>query len=216
MNVTVILCTYNRCASLSRALDSLAASKLPGSLLWEILIVDNNSNDSTREVARQFCDRYPGRFRYLFEPSPGKSYALNAGIENATGKILAFTDDDVVVEQDWLQNLTASLNGDVWAGSAGRTLPERKFSPPHWIPRKGIYALAPLAVFDRGTEPFQLAETPFGNNMAYQKAMFEKYGGFRTDLGPCAGSLEAQKSEDSEFGLRLMVGSPGTELEFAL
>lgn len=204
MNITVILCTYNRCHSLSRALESLAASRLPYTFKWEILVVDNNSNDGTREVAQKFCNLWPDRFRYLFEPRAGKSYALNTGIKNAAGHILAFTDDDVVVEADWLQNLTASLNDDAWAGSAGRTLPERNFSPPRWIPRKGLYALAPLAVFDRGTVPFQLTEPPFGNNMAYRRAVFEKYGGFRVDLGPCAGSPNSQKSEDSEFGLRLI------------
>jgi glycosyltransferase involved in cell wall biosynthesis len=204
MNITVILCTYNRCQSLSKALESLAASQLQASCDWEVLVVDNNSNDSTREVVLKLCNRVPDHFRYIFEARPGKSYALNTGIKNAKGQVLAFTDDDVVVEPDWLQNLTASLHGDAWAGASGRTLPEREFSPPRWIPRKGLYALAPLAVFDRGTEPFQLAETPFGNNMAFRKVMFEKYGGFRVDLGPCAGSAEAQKSEDSEFGLRLV------------
>jgi len=202
MNITVILCTYNRCENLSKALESLAASALPDS--WEVLVVDNNSSDRTREVTQNFCDRYPGRFRYMFEPRPGKSNALNAGIKDARGDILAFTDDDVTVEPTWLRNLTVVLQDSTWAGSAGRTLPEQSFSPPSWIPRKGLYALAPLAVFDRGAEPFQLSETPYGNNMAYRKSMFEKYGGFRADLGPCAGSLDVQKSEDSEFGTRLL------------
>ena len=204
MNITVILCTYNRCESLSRTLDSLAASALPGSDTWEVLVVDNNSSDWTREVVQNFSDRYPGRFRYLFEPRPGKSNALNTGIKNAHGDLLAFTDDDVIVEPAWLQNLTSSLQDSGWVGVAGRTLPEQGFSPPPWIPRKGLYALAPLAIFDRGSEPFQLAETPYGNNMAYRKSIVEKYGGFRVDLGPRAGSLNVQKSEDSEFGTRLL------------
>ena len=204
MNITVLLCTHNRCESLAKALDSLAGSTLPDSVAWEVLVVDNNSSDRTREVTQNFCDRYPDHFRYLFEPRPGKSNALNAGIKNAMGDILAFTDDDVAVEPTWLQNLTAVLQDSAWAGSAGRTLPEQSFSPPSWIPRKGLHALAPLAVFDRGTEPFQLAETPYGNNMAYRKSIVEKYGGFRVDLGPCANSLDVQKSEDSEFGTRLL------------
>src|SRR5258708_37428539 len=127
MNITVILCTFNRCHSLSKALGSLAATQLQDSLQWEVLVVDNNSNEGTREVALDFGNRFPDRFRYEFEARPGKSYALNTGIKNAHGQILAFTDDDVVVEPDWLQNLTASLHGDEWAGAAGRTLPEREF-----------------------------------------------------------------------------------------
>jgi len=68
---------------LAKALDSVAASRLPDSVEWEVVVVDNNSRDQTREVVEEFRCRYPGRFRYLFEPRQGKSYALNAGIREA-------------------------------------------------------------------------------------------------------------------------------------
>ena len=61
-----------------------------------------------------------------------------------------------------------------------------------------------LAIFDRGSEASELTEAPFGTDMAYRKEMFEKHGGFRTDLGPWAGSRGPEKSEDSEFGHRLL------------
>ena len=50
MNITVILCTYNRCQSLVKALSSVALSRLPESVTWEVLVVDNNSHDRTRDV----------------------------------------------------------------------------------------------------------------------------------------------------------------------
>jgi glycosyltransferase involved in cell wall biosynthesis len=205
MNITVILCTYNRCQSLSRALNSAAAQKLPESVEWEVLVVDNNSNDQTPEVVREFCNRYPGRFRYICEPQPGKSHALNAGIREARGDVLAFMDDDVTVAPSWLKNLTETLHNGEWVGAGGRILPGENFSPPRWLSLKGPrgrYALAPLALFDLGEEPGQLAEPPFGANMAFRKEMFEKHGGFRTDLGPCPGS--EIRNEDSEFGSRLL------------
>ena len=67
MNVTVIICTYNRCQSLAKALGSVASSVLPDSVEWEVLVVDNNSKDQTPEVVDGFSRRHPGRFRYLFE-----------------------------------------------------------------------------------------------------------------------------------------------------
>ena len=109
MQITVILCTYNRCQSLARALNSLAASILPETIEWEVLVVDNNSSDQTKAVVSDFACRHPGRFRYRFEPQQGKSYALNAGIGEARGDILAFMDDDVTVEPVWLQDLTSAL-----------------------------------------------------------------------------------------------------------
>ena len=177
-------------------------STLPESIDWEVLVVDNNSSDQTRSVAEKFCARDPRRFRYVFEPQQGKSLALNAGIQKAQGDILVFTDDDLTVEPTWLQNLTASFDRGEWVGAGGRTLPEKKFSPPRWLAMDGRYALGPLGMFDIGPEAGEFREPPIGNNMAYRKEMFEKYGGFRTDLGPRPGS--EIRSEDTEFGQRLL------------
>lgn len=202
MNITVILCTYNRCQSLAKALGSVAVSTFEKSVAWEVIVVDNNSNDHTRDVVEEYCRQYPGKFRYVFEPRQGKSFALTTGIHNAQGQILAFMDDDVIVEPGWLQNLTANLNGDQWVGAGGRILPEQPFSPPSWLPLETRYALAPFALFDLGPEPGRLAEAPFGTNMAFQRKLFAKYGGFRTDLGPCPGS--GVPNEDTEFGQRIL------------
>src|SRR6266852_7424384 len=115
MKITVIICTFNRCRSLSKALDSVAAQVLPESIEWKVIVVDNNSSDQTRELAEDYSRRYPGRFRYLFEPQQGKSHALNTGIREARGEILAFMDDDVIVDTKWLQNLTAVFQKEGWA-----------------------------------------------------------------------------------------------------
>jgi glycosyltransferase involved in cell wall biosynthesis len=206
MNITVILCTYNRCRSLAKTLESLAKSTLPESMAWEVLVVDNSSTDQTRDVVDRISDRVAGRFRYLFEPQPGKSYALNAGVCAARGEILAFVDDDVVVEPTWLQNLTAPLlEGDYWAGSGGRTLPSAPFSPPPWLPDSmgGIFC----AHFDLGDKAGQLDRAPYGANMAFRREMFEMYGGFRIDLGPSPNKDVPRPNEDTEFGRRLMAAS---------
>jgi len=204
MDITVILCTYNRCQILPNALSSVAASNLPESVGWEVLVVDNNSSDQTRDVVEEFCRRYPGRFRYLFEPQPGKSHALNAGIREARGDVLAFMDDDVTVDPTWLQNLTADLEDGEWAGAGGRVLLEGTFSSPRWLALDGPYSLGHtlFAHFDKGAYACELTEAPFGTNMAFRKEMFEKYGAFRTDMGPSPGS--EIRHEDAEFGHRLL------------
>lgn len=210
MKITVILCTYNRCRSLEKALHSVAVSTLPESMQWEVLVVDNNSCDQTRAVVEDFCHRYPSRIRYLFEPRPGKSNALNTGIREAQGDVLAFMDDDVTVGPTWLQNLTANLHNREWAGTGGRTLPEPSFLPPRWLSLEE-WTLATLGCFDRGLDVFELTEPPCGNNAAFQKEMFEKHGGFRRDLGPRPGNLI--RSEDTEFGLRLLAAGERLKYE---
>jgi glycosyltransferase involved in cell wall biosynthesis len=204
MKITLIVCTYNRCQTLAKALNSAAALTLPESTEWEVLVVDNNSRDQTRAIAEQFCSRHLGRFRYLFEPVPGKSHGLNSGIREARGDILAFMDDDVTVEPAWLHNLTAPLHDSRWAGSGGPIFPEWLRPPPRWLPRDGRYALAPLASFNLGNEATELLEPPFGTNMAFRKTMFEKYGNFRTDLGPSPNKDIPRVNDDTEFGSRLI------------
>lgn len=204
MDITVILCTYNRCDSLAAALQSVAESRMPAAVSWEVLVVDNNSKDKTREVAERFVAQYPGRFRYAFEPTPGKSHALNLAIHQAVSGILAFMDDDVQVEPDWLENLTRIFESPAYCGSGGRIFPERGFVPPDWLASTEQYSLAPLAMFDLGPDPGELEEPPFGTNMAFRREVFARYGDFRRDLGPQPGS--EIRSEDTEFGLRVLRG----------
>lgn len=204
MDVTVILCTFNRCESLGVALNSVAVSQMPESVSWEVLVVDNNSTDRTREVAAEFAEKYPGRFRYLFESRPGKSNALNAAIRDTTAPILAFMDDDVHVQPDWLHMLTRVFADPRYAGAGGRILPESEFTAPAWLETTRPYALAPLAMFDLGPEAGRLEEPPFGTNMAFRREVFERYGKFRRDLGPQPGS--EIRSEDTEFGMRVLHG----------
>jgi glucosyl-dolichyl phosphate glucuronosyltransferase len=204
MNISVILCTYNRAESLKKALESMAASEVPASLEWEVLLVDNNSSDFTSAVGTEFCRRFPGRFRYLHVAQQGKSRALNVGVHEAKGSVLIFADDDVTVEPSWLRNLSAPLLSGQWAGAGGRTLPDHGFSRPGWLSDRNPNAMAPLGLFDRGQRSYRLLEAPYGNNMAFLKSMFEKHGDFRSDLGPRPGARAPQKCEDSEFAIRLL------------
>jgi glucosyl-dolichyl phosphate glucuronosyltransferase len=203
LNITVVLCTYNRCNILARALQSVAASKMPDGVSWEILVVDNNSPDQTRAVVERFCNQYPGRFRYTFERAQGKSHALNTGIREARGRFLAFIDDDAIAEPTWLWNLSRPVATGESVGAGGRILPEPGFMPPPWLPMAGPRNMGGvLAFFDRGDEPCKLDSPPFGTNMCFRREMFERYGGFRTDLGPRPGS--EIRNEDTEFGRRLI------------
>jgi glycosyltransferase involved in cell wall biosynthesis len=203
MKVSVILCTYNRSSSLLHALESIAVSQMPASFEWQVLIVDNNSHDQTREVAEAFCRRDTAHFRYVFESQQGKSYALNTGIAQSQGDVLAFTDDDVMVEPNWLQELTKPFEDPGWAGTGGRVYLPLDFFPPPWLGLDGPYSMGGiLALFDPGPEPSAFSTPPIGANMAYRKEVFSKYGGFRTDLGPSPG--RAIRYEDTEFGSRLL------------
>lgn len=215
MEISVIVCTYNRCQLLRAALETIAKSQMSRDVAWEVIVVDNNSNDATRDVVGAAARCFPDRFVYLFEARAGKSYALNTGVQAARGRIVAFVDDDVVVQPTWLHNLTAELHGEQWAGAGGRTLPAQSVSLPDWLTLKGPYGLGGVlaAMFDLGEEPLVLDRPPYGANMAFRKVMFERYGGFRTDLGPSPNREIPRPNEDTEFGRRLMAA--GERLRYA-
>jgi glycosyltransferase involved in cell wall biosynthesis len=203
MQITVILCTYNRERSLAKTLEGIVVQELPQGKEWELLVVDS-STDGTRQVVEEFSRKNPGRIRYIFEGKPGKSNALNTGIREARGEILVFVDDDVTIEPAWLANLTASLSSGDWAGAGGRIRLDWDRPRPRWLQASGQNHLeGALAGFDLGDQPGELDMAPFGANMAYRKETFEEYGSFRTDMGP-ARSISNATSEDTEFGRRLL------------
>ena len=100
LSVSVIVCTYNRSSVLADTLESFLHLRVPEGVGWELLVVDNNSKDQTREVVEGFAGRLP--LRYLFEPRQGKTCALNLALKEAKGDLLLFTDDDVRLDPGWL------------------------------------------------------------------------------------------------------------------
>lgn len=201
MKITVIVCTFNRCQILPEALDTVAAQNMPPDVEWDILVVDNNSSDQTRDVMEGYCKANPTRFSYIFEPKQGLSHARNAGIRNARGDILAFTDDDSIADPDWLWNLTSSLGNGDWSGAGGSIVPVWKGNLPVWLSAEDFATMGPFGGRDDQSEAGPLKRPPFGGNMAFRREIFEKHGGFRVDLGRSANNLLGR--EDIEFGNRL-------------
>ena len=109
MDISVIICTYNRAESLPKTFQTLAAMDVPPGLSWELIVVNNNSSDSTEAVVAGFQAKAQFPVKYLFQGRQGKSHALNAGIQAAEGEFVAFTDDDCIVHKHWLKSLKRSL-----------------------------------------------------------------------------------------------------------
>jgi glycosyltransferase involved in cell wall biosynthesis len=201
--ISVVLCTYNRAESLGETLRSLAEMQMVERLSWELIVVDNNSSDRTCEVTEQFAATSGVRVRYLFEGRQGKSFALNTGIAAATGDIVAFTDDDVTVDREWLVGIWQILKDRDCIGVGGRIVPVWTQPKPEWLLEEGPYRLMQAIVsFEMGNEPCLLRVPPFGANMAFRRTAFERYGLFRTDLGPGYKGLAG--AEDSEICRRMM------------
>lgn len=202
VDVTVVICTYNRCDLLARALESLQHQET-ADVSYEILVVDNNSTDETRAITQRVMDATPGRFRYIFEPKQGLSFARNAGIGKARAHIIAFTDDDVRVSSNWVSRIKAGFAAEPSVDFlGGKVLPNWDEAPPAWLTRAHW---TPLALLDYGDQPFYVdANRPIsliGANCAFRRRAFDQVGLFRADFQRVkngVGSLE-----DHELLLRL-------------
>jgi len=200
VDVSVILCTYNRAARLQATLESFTRLVYPPSLAWELLVVDNNSNDQTRNVIQQFAATANFCVRYVFEGTQGRSAAMNAGIAVARGQIIVFTDDDILLHPGWLYSLKRTFDEYDCVAVGGKIVPTWNHPKPDWLEMEDQQA---VANFDLGDDFKQIHISPMGANSAFRKDVFSKYGLFRLDLG-IRGSTHTITCDDTEFGLRLM------------
>lgn len=105
--VTVAICTYNRSHLLDHTLGLVARLVVPSSIPWEIVVIDNASTDATRDVLRDHASRLP--IRTFVESSRGLSNARNRSVAEARGDWILFTDDDVLLEPDWLRIFAGAI-----------------------------------------------------------------------------------------------------------
>jgi glucosyl-dolichyl phosphate glucuronosyltransferase len=203
LDATVVICTHNRADGLAEALDSLAGSQTSG-LRWSVAVVDNNSNDHTRDVVTSRMDRYPVALRYVFEKQQGKSRALNTGIAVTDAPIVVLTDDDVRVKREWLEAACRAMLADPgidYAGGPVEPIWERPC--PAWLASAGPALWGTLGILDYGSDAFVFEareRVPLGANMAVRRSLIERIGGFDHRLGRVGTSLLGQ--EQDEFFVR--------------
>ncbi|MGQ9525764.1 MAG: glycosyltransferase [Armatimonadota bacterium] len=199
LDASVVVCTYNRRDLLVGALESIRAQTVKNGTSWEVLVVDNGCTDGTWDVLQHIAQGWE-LLRPLREPRPGKSFALNTAIRYARGEVLAFTDDDVVADRNWLISILDGFRRFEVSMAGGRVLPLWEADRPAWY-REPEYR-GVIAHWDHGERPFLISDTssvPSGNNLAVRADVVRRYGGFHTGLG--AGRVH--RGADSELGIRL-------------
>ena len=182
--ITIAICTWNRSELLRQTLEQMTRLHIPSAVTWEVLVVNNNSTDATDAVVDSFRDRLP--VRRLFQPTPGKSHALNLAVKEATGDYILWTDDDVLVDEQWLAEYCRAF--DRWPDAAvfgGTIEPWFAGSPPDWLRRtvhrlRGVYAVHQLAP---APAPLTADLLPYGANMAVRTAN-QRLFAYDTSLGP--------------------------------
>ena len=132
--ISVILCTYNRDKYIYNVLKSVAENDFPHSE-FEIVLVNNNSTDTTESECQRFVADYPDiAFRYCVEKSQGLSYARNCGIRQSAGDLLVYVDDDATVNKEYLGTYARFFAEHPDAVAAGGPiLPVYETEEPAWM-----------------------------------------------------------------------------------
>lgn len=194
---TVIVVTHNRSALLRRTLAALA--RLTYSGRWCVMVVDNDSTDDTQTAVRTLKPGYPVPLSYHFEGTPGKYWALNAGIAAAETDCIAATDDDATPAADWLERAADGLTAG-WDFVGGRVYPEWSAPPPRWIDGRSALSGKVLGLQDHGDEKREYGRGglswPLGVNVAYRRDVFRRVGLFSGELGRVAGTLRNQSQRE--------------------
>lgn len=192
MDISIIVCTYDRATSLRRTLGALDRQLVPPDVDWELLVIDNNSSDATAAVVEAFAAATPIRVRYLFVARQGLSHARNVGIANNQAAIVGFTDDDVCPEPDWVARIAVGMRETRADILGGCILPAWECPPPPWLANRvslrGALALMESQQFSLVVNPTQFP-TVWGANMAFRREVFCAVGLFDIRRGMMGSKL---------------------------
>ena len=195
--VAVIVCTRDRPEQLRDCVASLLELNSPAD---EIVIVDNSPSD---ERTRDLCRDLP--VRYVLEPVPGQTRARNRGIVESTSELIAYTDDDCIVDSRWLDSLQDAFSDPLTMAATGYIGPYELSHPAQFVfeAHMGFERYPEPRVFDpRMTSPLMAAASAgAGANMVFRRQIFERVGMFAEDLGP---GTPARSSDDKYAFYRVL------------
>jgi GT2 family glycosyltransferase len=187
--ITVVIATRERPDTLAECLPSVLASDYPD---FDVIVVDNApTSTATRDLVETRYGDAP--IRYLREDIPGLATAHNRGLADVTAPLVAFTDDDVIVDSSWLSHVAAAFasGGDVGCVT-GMILPHELETPAQgWLEQYGGYSKGfRRMTFDVGNNkaasvlyPYAAGTFGSGANMSFRTAILRELGGFDPAMG---------------------------------
>lgn len=177
MKFTIAICTWNGSERIAKTLNSLTEMERRTEIDWELVVVDNNSTDSTKEVCLGFEDRLP--IRVVTEKKQGHSYSRNCAIDHANGDYIVWTDDDVLVAPNWLSVYDSAIDRytDV-AFFGGKIIPYFEHKIPKWVDAHWEICVGVFAGRDLGDQSFEIKSLdtlPYGANFVTKREIQNRF-----------------------------------------
>jgi len=193
MLISIIISTRNRHNDILNCLNSILANNYKE---FEIIVIDQGDTDKTERIIKKINNPL---IKYWRHGVKGLSKGRNFGIKSSSGEIIAFTDDDCLVDKNWLRDILFSFhkNKNI-VGVFGKVLPYRQYLNKSKI-CPCIFLNNKKRIID--DPDLHWENIGFGNNMAFKRKIFNNLGGFSEWLG--LGSI-GNSAEDAEFALRAL------------
>jgi len=202
IDISVVICCFNSADRLPPTLIALQGQRVPG-INWEVVVVDNGSNDNTADVAKQSWMRAGVPIRIASAARAGVEYAREQGIADSRGRFILMCDDDNWLAPDYLAKACAILESDPDIGAVGGCgEPACESEAPAWLQQNlRMYATGPQSTSDGFVEEL------YGAGMVLRaSALAElKRRGFEYALTSRTGA-RSTAGEDTEicYALRLI------------
>ena len=194
LDVSVLICTRDRSALLEGCLESVLGCTPPPA---EVIVVDQSRDEATRAaLGRRQASGAP--IKYVRGVGKGLSRARNQGIAECAAPVIAFTDDDCLVDPGWLAAVTEPVRRGDADAAVGRTLPEVRDGGAQ--PTSSFYAPMGKPVFSRRTHPWRVGG---GGNFAAGHDILRRIGPYDERFGPGA---PLESAEDMDLIHRLLRG----------
>jgi glycosyltransferase involved in cell wall biosynthesis len=193
-------------------LNSLFTAEIPAGVQVTVMVVDNNSTDTTRDVVWSFKEKYGESIQYVFEDQQGRSHALNAGIEATAGDFVGIIDDDEEIDANWYKTAVAALAPGHLDFVGGPYVPRWSSELPDWLPREygGV-----VGWVDGGDKPVPFDRTYpgilMGGNVVFTREILSRVGPYATWLGRTDKGLLTGEDEEL-YGRLLDLGAKGMYL----
>ena len=204
LTISVVVCTRNRSDLLDQLLGSLVKQITSSTLMWEVVVVDNVSEDDTRACTLRHQRRGNIDIKYVLEKELGLSRARNTGLAKSMGEIVAFVDDDATVHEQWLEQILASYEGEDIV-SVGGVVVASELLMSGGTPQKGPGAdengMWKYRTFDQAGVKREV-ESLRGSNMSFRRDLLEGVGGFNVNLGRVDACRLAGDENDIFLSLR--------------
>ena len=197
MFISVVICTRNRAQSLCQTLESMFVSNNLNEPDWEVVVVYNGfDTGESGVVCQRFQARFPRHVRFIVEKRVGKSHALNTGLAESTGDLIAMTDDDVRCGMNYISGIRKVFCDERVHGALGRVLLDCEGGRPTWMNEEMACFMSSR---DFGDDVLEWSDNLTGANMVVRRDVVRRVGGFSSAMGAGASGF----MEDSEFSMRV-------------